>query len=80
MFEVAIRRGLDDGMRDGLLCEDLFEDVGRGRLDARWPLALGCGGLGLDPLSIGRNSRPRSGSGRYPRVATLGYQNSRLHR
>jgi len=40
----------------------------------------GCGGLGIVPFSIGRISRPHSGSGSRPRVVTLGYQNPQLHR
>ncbi len=42
---------------------------------------VGCYGLGVDSLSVERNSRPPLGSDHVPRVplrSTLGYQNPQL--
>ena len=66
MFEVAIRCALDDEMRGAVLIERCWMRSG-GMCAAH--SALGCCGLGVDPFSNRRNSRPHSGSGCLPGVS-----------
>jgi hypothetical protein len=63
-----------------IVCVTPMRELG---INADWALTPVGYGLGANPFTIGRFSRPRSGSGRLPRVplrSTLGYQNPRFHR